>query len=719
MPVTYRYTLQFENSSLQFGTENVINWQDIRPSITRHEKLRGAVLEMTNTFQFVGDARLFLMDAEDKAGIDADVYLTIEIGNESGHASSFKQLGSVLKANFAKTFLNTTDTLSISFSPSNFQEVVLNRWETSVSHNQLTSIDGDAITGDANQTKRVSLHVRELDQTTKFEYIEPELGYGGIAKTIPLNIKLKGDEYAQTVPEVDLTQSPPYPFYANTGASVLMSLKLSIKNISVSRNIPWDIINDGYDLTTKIILVLSKDDVVNKITLYEKENTYYYGTETRVLNGFELETEIVINDNEAAFLIFEAEPATGPNQNYIEFRVNSYDLSFEISPKLIDYPTEVNLMLVHEAIERNLQIITGQQNCLYAPIFGRTELGYPEDGEYAYTAIGSGYMLRNFPFDEKVYSGTTLMDKPLTSSLKDLLENGLMRCYNLVCSFKIIDNEIRFVIEPYSEAYPIYLPDNELVELGIIETVDRELNEKMHYSQILCGYKNQEYEEINGVLPYNSQFEYAAPLKSVNNKLEITSEVRADDYGIEYKRRKQFKNFPTTDTKGDTDLFFIRCIAGDEPLFCERNESFETVTGIYAPDSAYNLNLSPARNLQRWWSDLNGGLIKKQGSSIKYMRAEKNSTLATKKTGEDFLTEAGDLLISRLNMPILLPYTITLNAIMTVEKWNQILSYPNRPIKFDVLTKGKKVSLYGIIESAEFNVNEGIVENLKLTQVNR
>jgi len=200
----------------------------------------------------------------------------------------------------------------------------------------------------------------------------------------------------------------------------------------------------------------------------------------------------------------------------------------------------------------------------------------------------------------------------------------------------------------------------------------------------------------------------------------LNFEYRSDDYGIEYARRKQYVNTPTTDTKYDSDNFMIRAvIGGGLPLICERDESFADVTGIYSPNTAYNLNISPGRNLERWYPVINQGVYRKTNSFIKYMVAEKNSSLVTQKLNQPPLVEAADIAISLLPLPILLPYTITMSAKCSLEQWNQMCNNQNEPVKFYTRNKGKLIPLYGIIEEGYRNNNTGMIENMKLTQVNR
>lgn len=704
MAVTFRFTLRFEDQTLTFGTKNVKNWSDIKPSIKRSDTLRGAIRQFTNTFEFVGDARYFILKAEEKAGIDCELYLKIEIGNESGWLSSFEQIGDELIADFATTYINGESVLNVAFALSGFQQAVINRWDTVVSHNQLIAIDGQVISGDSDTTDKLLLHVRDLDQTTKYNAGEVFTQYyDGSSMTLPTKAEYFGDDHSFDQVQIGFNRVVNEPldhsfaFIQNVAFETILSVTYDI-NVSFSR--------DGGIGIGRIEFVLTEGDSLGNnsewITLASKDNNNLETCEMSASGTQELTIPVGWN----CFLVIRAF-REGTSVNPV-IKLNSCDLSMVSFTKIIDYPTSVDSIFIHEAIERNLQLITGVQQPLYAPVFGRDTIGYAYNGDHSFTFVANGYMLRNFPYQ----------NKPLITSLKKLLGSAI-NCYNLICSFKVIDNQLKFVIEPYLEAFRLDYQESELVTFEEIDIVDLELNEKMHYSSISVGYENQEYKEVNGVLPYNSKFDFACPLKSVDNSLDIISQIRADDYGIEYKRRKQYVNYPTTDTSGDSDVWFIRGVVGGAPYICERNESFSDVQGIWSPSTAYNLNISPSRNLKRWLPVIATGISKKKTQSIKYLAAEKNSSLATQKLNEPLLVEAADIPISTIAEPILLPYIITLTAKCTVAQWNDILVNPNKPIKIFTKSMGKTIPLYGIVDSAEFNINAGKIENLRLIRVNR
>ena len=46
---TFRFTLRTPLTAVQFGTESVRNWQDVKPSIVKNKDYRGIFQTMTST----------------------------------------------------------------------------------------------------------------------------------------------------------------------------------------------------------------------------------------------------------------------------------------------------------------------------------------------------------------------------------------------------------------------------------------------------------------------------------------------------------------------------------------------------------------------------------------------------------------------------------------------------------------------------------------------
>ena len=82
-------------------------------------------------------------------------------------------------------------------------------------------------------------------------------------------------------------------------------------------------------------------------------------------------------------------------------------------------------VLIFEACERLLNICTNQKNVLRSNVFGRTDLGYPVDGEWSLIGLSHGFWVRGFdklplPSEEPKVEN---LFKPLTMSFKENFES--------------------------------------------------------------------------------------------------------------------------------------------------------------------------------------------------------------------------------------------------------------------------------------------------------
>ena len=143
--VTWKFRLTSDYGELNFGSELIKNYDDIIVSVQRNQTLRGATVFFSNVFEFVGEARSFVKGTYDLGGIDATIYLQMWNGNESGHKSSFKRLGDPIKGSFGKTYQLDETTAKMSFASNEFEELILNRFDTEIEYDIEEAIDGQDI----------------------------------------------------------------------------------------------------------------------------------------------------------------------------------------------------------------------------------------------------------------------------------------------------------------------------------------------------------------------------------------------------------------------------------------------------------------------------------------------------------------------------------------------------------------------------------------------
>jgi hypothetical protein len=141
------------------------------------------------------------------------------------------------------------------------------------------------------------------------------------------------------------------------------------------------------------------------------------------------------------------------------------------------------------------------------------------------------------------------------------------------------------------------------------------------------------------------------------------------DIDLELARRQTYLLFPEKDTRYDSDIMCIRCKkVGFQYVLKKWQDSYEIApTGIYRVDSAYNLDITPARLIIKHSANINSALYHYPLGNLVFASSNCNSSFQSKKAGEDILKEDGAIPHSRLNKPTIRPYTLQCNAQVTQE----------------------------------------------------
>lgn len=298
--------------------------------------------------------------------------------------------------------------------------------------------------------------------------------------------------------------------------------------------------------------------------------------------------------------------------------------------------------------------LLSRPNSFYSELFGRTSLGYASDGELAYLGITTGYQLRN------------IEGRQFNTSFSDAFDS-----YNAItplCAFVDYVNNKRVIrIESLKYRYQkfpgISIASNDIFYR--ISNVTRKVSEDMHYSSIECGYDKGggDYEEALGLDEHCGKSTYITPITKTENAYDIVSKYRADGYGIEFARRKPIAIYPDEDTRYDEDIFMIDCkeIGGIwvPKLWSDYYTSLPQ--GIYSPETALNLGITPARNLLRHGWVLKA-CLNKSGSEITFASSNANNGLIT-----DGFDENGAILIGSLERHRFVPETFEFEAPTTEE----------------------------------------------------
>ncbi len=299
-----------------------------------------------------------------------------------------------------------------------------------------------------------------------------------------------------------------------------------------------------------------------------------------------------------------------------------------------------------EFLDRHLEIITGKKGMVYSEALGRKDLGYQENGIASSLAVANGWWIRRFE---------SSLDRKLASSFTDSAKS-VNAMFGLDYMIEKVGNEERVRFEPleffYNPSITITLPN-------VVKDLEITKAKEFMYSSYEFGYEKggSDYEEATGIKEYNGKIEYFNELDT-EKKLSKLSKIRGDSSGPEFARRQSKLTHPEKDTRYDDDLFAFITKNGNTDVLLERkwqDDFDEPPTGIYDPDSATNLIITPARMMERRPFWIAGALHQYQNSYIRYASANCNSNLQTKKNGK-YLKENGDVKVSDYGSSLLTMY---------------------------------------------------------------
>lgn len=195
---------------------------------------------------------------------------------------------------------------------------------------------------------------------------------------------------------------------------------------------------------------------------------------------------------------------------------------------------------------------------------------------------------------------------------------------------------------PRMETIAHYFDDSILIhDFGEISEFKLSPLTEVMNSAIKVGYEKQDYEAEQGREEFNNGQEYSTPIVRVQTTLDLISEYRADQYGIDQIRIKEIQrlaNVNNTDIPSDNDVFLILINKSPDGqgIFHPIGEDYfdQPPSGVSARAFSYNYLLSPKHNLIRNMAFIKSSFygINDQGS-IDFQSADKNADLSVVKDG--------------------------------------------------------------------------------------
>jgi len=280
-------------------------------------------------------------------------------------------------------------------------------------------------------------------------------------------------------------------------------------------------------------------------------------------------------------------------------------------------PTRANAYLIFEALKKMFQFYTDQLDCFRSDYFGRTDSSpsYPVDGPGSLRTILSGAAIRQVPDKTTFVNGNDFF-------------GGLNAIDCLGFGFEFVDGRQVARVEPIEY---FYNKDLLILDLGPVSDLHRIVETKQYYNQIENNYGKIDIQKTNGIDEFGTLRRWKFPITQSAAKLLATTKYKISGAEIEDQRRKITS---TEDAKNDDANFFIQVVRLDASFIPKTDEGYILIEGLFSPETAYNLDLSPRRNLDNWLKVVAVSLYKSPTKSIVFSSGEGNYFLVTQKTGE-------------------------------------------------------------------------------------
>jgi len=657
-------------------------WNDDEKELKRSDKYFGVMTNLSNNLAFYKDAFDYIYDNYKQRGIKANVRLEKEERNSLTDRWELSYTGYLDFSTYSKN----KNYIRIKFNESQFFKNIESRMKDKYELERLTDLKGNVLP--ALTYKDLTLQGRDIFRETSFDNEDEivKIKYKGSSTfdalvdiAIPLKMKYRSDEsfFAPAVTinsggYLDLATAQIGRGFGeavyNAGTLYYLSAE-NAKTININVRLKFRAKfaspENGDSATFKIF-----DDIVEG----NPDDGYFSTTETQIMQcvgatsspstppfytigyntwkDFDITYNVNKNLLEGQSLGLRINPFFSPNPYN---RTNVWDFEFETIEVLaqevdLGETTNCKTLRMFDVCDRLLQIITGKQ-CFQSDLL---------NNEWRDLLLTNGFKIRNFT------------DKNITISLDEAID--AMMAIDDIALF-IQDGTVR--IEKKSKAFE----DTVSIDLGVVSNINRKIADQLHYSSVEIGYDfDGEYLEVNGLDEFNIKSTYSTCIDTNGDKpFKAISKVRADAYGITLAQTKQIVNFPKLDTAYDKYNFFFDAllVSGNSYVVRHWETDFTTApTGIFSPDTAFNLRLSPFNSLLRKSKTISTGLQKFPNERLVYSSTEGNSQLVT------LYPERADVLNSILSSPYFLPEEIDFEKKISMQQFKTIVQNPHKLLKF-------------------------------------
>jgi hypothetical protein len=722
----FRVTLTNPTEGSLILTREPKGLSDIYPTIKRGEN-HGLTTETDVKLEFYcnGAGKEFIDLVRLEQGIDAEITINIEafcgcegITDAPDYSIDYSDdYGSFIGGSCDDDFTGfyeglldlktwSTDDIftKVNINPAGILQTVKNRLDTKVDLFASETLEGTALTPFTYGGYDLTLHSRALKLVSQAEGISES--YSEVIVAVPSTDTIYfslpfdyitydeiGGIFIGSTPFVSSIQSPPaliQPVFVNNSAEDLV-MQFDYTFIGTLYDYLAYARNYNLKLVYKVDTVLTGDNIPvpplippTEIIDYGNKNILANIIMTQAINEVgTLNLTMPAGSMLTFYFVFanyDNDPVFGPFITGIDLDVTQMTVTGTTISETD--PTTAKAFAIFEAGAQISRVITDQLDSFRSNIFGRTNsepYAYDANGCGSFTALTNGFMIRGYPT-------TGDLARSIRISMNEFF-NGLNPVWNLGLGIEKDGDDYFIVMDSKDTFYDV---SNTIMTIDNIPNLKRSEAPEYYYSNINIGYDKWETEFQNGLEEQNSKRQYNTGIKAVSNDLSIESELVASSYRLESSRRNTFSETLTTDSEYDEDNFLIclnRETTYDIPLnldIAEKDENFDQVNNLISPETAYNLRISPARNLLRWSPVVNAGLLKYAGREIKFTSGEGNYKMTSELTDDDCpgrwnnnLFEEGqnvqwDDSDNSDNTPIWMPEILEFSYPLSMTEWQNI-----------------------------------------------
>ena len=256
-----------------------------------------------------------------------------------------------------------------------------------------------------------------------------------------------------------------------------------------------------------------------------------------------------------------------------------------------------------------------------------------------------------------------------------------------------------------------YDPGPTSIDFDYVMDIDREYDEDLIFNKVRIGFDQWKSEDISGIDDPQTKHTYATRFKKIGKEIDLLSNFIAASIAIEGTRRQSI--LKTKDYKFDDNVFIISINPDDvspDAYNPELDENFSAITNLRNSDTRYNIRLTPARALLRWFNFLNNSLQNYIGSAFKFSEGEGNYDMVSTKDIESCRDDYAGPLSEKQNIEvtsdhILLPQLFNIKIPMPFESYLTIVANRTKGIGISQ-TNSNHVKFY--IKKLEYSVCTGV-----------